>query len=175
MNAIERYEEGWFFYNHAWGTLHEILKNIKSCEEKKTLLDFGAGSGIMAAVIRAVFPEIGITVTDIDKSAMKFWNERNLDYEFSPGVIERFYDIIVCSHVLEHLENPGELLKTFSKIGKRIILVVPDGKVEDPTHKQIFNRSSFKKLIDESIEWKSLKIYPQYHPHINNLIAVIDI
>ena len=39
-------------------TVVAALKNIRDFEfEHNTLLDFGAGSGIMAAVIKAIFPD----------------------------------------------------------------------------------------------------------------------
>jgi SAM-dependent methyltransferase len=177
-NKIAEYEEGWFFHDHAWDLLHIILKEIKTIYDKYTffrMLDFGAGSGIAAKIIKAVIPDIDIFVLDKDINSREFFNQRKLaiiDFDFAKDFD---YHIILCSHVIEHLENPGEYLKKFAKIAKHLILIVPDGQTDDLDHKHIFNRRSFKKLIDDNIEYKRIKYYPHYHPHINNLVAVIDL
>ena len=183
MNSnASKYEDGWFFHSHAWYTLHEVLKNIREFEfEHNTLLDFGAGSGIMAAVIKAIFPDLKVCVTDKDTDCADFWNKRNLLYEFTDFFQEDFqfipneYDILVCNHVIEHLDFVDLHLQKFAKLADRLILVVPDGEVADPTHRTVFDRVSFKRLIDNNIDYSYINIYPQYHPHINNLIAVVDI
>lgn len=183
-NNIERLEEGWFFHDHAWQLLHIILKEIRDCEYKKTLLDFGAGSGFAASVIHAVFfPTTIVYCADNDLRAGYFLRKRELTFEIIKedwlksgfNHIQLQYDIILCSHVLEHIENYSEYLKKFAKMAEHLILVVPDGKTGDSDHKHIFNRVSFKQAIDENIEYMRMKYYPLYHPHINNLIAVIDL
>ncbi|MHA1395005.1 MAG: methyltransferase [Promethearchaeota archaeon] len=35
------------------------------------------------------------------------------------------YDVAICSHVLEHLENPKKVLKNIRKIAKKIIIRLP--------------------------------------------------
>lgn len=178
MNNIERLEEGWFFHDHAWMLLHTILKEIRNCEHRDSLLDFGAGSGLAAAVIKAVFPEMGINVLDSDINAIELWKERDL--HIVDTLFRKFeykFAIILCSHVLEHSLAPEVILKKFAEIAHHLILIVPDnaGQDIDPDHKHIFNRVSFKKLIDDNINYKRMKYYPLYHPHINNLVAVIDL
>ena len=181
-NNISKYEEGWFFHSHAWYTLHEVLKNIRNFEfEYNSILDFGAGSGLMASVIKAIFPDIKMYVTDKDIDCADFWNKRNLNYEFIDFFQEDFktipnqYDILICNHVLEHLDFVDLHLRKFARLADRLIIVVPEGEVNDPTHRIVFDRVSFKRIIDANIEYSYLNIYPQYHPHINNLIAVVDI
>lgn len=184
MNNIERLEEGWFFHDHAWQLLHQILKEIKEIKDKdevKTILDFGAGSGIAAAVIKAVFPDIKLLLLDNDPYSKDFWKKRNLE----GALIDRLdyldsfekQDIIICSHVIEHIDNSEFLLRMLKDIAKYLILVVPDNASMDidRDHKWNFNRLDFKELIDENIDYKSIKYYPLYHPHINNLIAVITL
>ena len=182
MNS-NRYEEGWIFHTHAWELLHEIIRIINTTQERKTILDFGAGPGIAASIIQTFFTDSRVYVTDIDESNIDVWSDRNLIGEvvdITSALFNRFtlipdhYDVIICSHVLEHVNNLRLTLSQLSCRAKTLILVVPDGQVDDDSHKRIFDRVSFKKIIDSTIDYTSISYYPLYHPHINNLVAVIQ-
>lgn len=174
-------EEGWFFHNHAWHLLHEIIKQIP--DNTESMLDFGAGTGIAAAIIKAIYPHIKITVSDIEESSILFWEKRNLH-----GYIEKSielpckdnkYDFVMSSHVLEHVYD-YESVKFVSELIRvsknRTVIVVPDGDVHFYDHKVIYNRTVLKETIKEAIGENNYKLtmFPLYHYHINNLIAVID-
>lgn len=180
-NNIERLEDGWFFHDHAWMLLYTILKEIREIIKQYTfyrMLDFGAGSGFAAAVIKAALPDMDMFIYEPNKEANFYHQKRNLNILNYYSFLNDFdYHIILCSHVLEHIENPIEILKTISEKAKHLILIVPDnaGTDIDSNHKHIFNRVSFKKLIDDNINYKRMKYYPLYHPYINNLVAVIDL
>lgn len=182
MNST-RYEEGWIFHTHAWELLHEIIRTINGLHERKTILDFGAGPGIAASIIQTFFVDSRVYVTDIDESNIDRWADRNLIGEvtdITSATFNRFtlipdhYDVIVCSHVLEHVDNIRLTLSQLSSRAKTLILVVPDGHVDDDSHKRLFDRVSFKGIIDDTLDYTSISYYPSYHPHINNLVAVIQ-
>lgn len=174
-------EEGWLYHNHAWHILHEIIKSIG---QTGNLLDIGAGPGIAASIISAFYPDIEVNVTDISPECIPLWEKRGLNglllYNLKkiPWKDENF-DYVICSHVLEHIEERdihyflNELWRVCSK---RIIIVIPDGDVHFYDHKVIYNRTILKEKIREAYKNKEFifKSYPYYHPHINNLIAVID-
>lgn len=176
-------EEGWFFHNHAWHLLHEIIKQIPREPMISDLLDVGAGTGIAAAIIQAIFPSMNCWVCDIEKNSEDFWKMRGL-----PGKVlnmnsdklpfkDKSFHTVISSHVLEHLEYPKEMIKEMYRVSKkRIIIAIPDGDVHFYDHKIIYNRTIFNNTIDEALQEHTYnKIsYPLYHPHINNLIAVID-
>ncbi len=177
MKEINLIEEGWIFHNHAWHLLHEIIKQIP--KDTETMLDFGAGPGMAAAIIKTVYPDIKITVTDIQRECQYFWIKRDLAFTFTPltEMIPSKYDIILCSHVLEHLENPENELKEFFRVAKkRIIIAVPDGDVNISEHKTIFDRIVLSNTIEKTLEDENYTYvsFPVYHPHINNLMAIID-
>ena len=172
-------EEGWLFHNHAWHLLHEFLKLIP--DNAETLLDYGAGTGISAAVIKAVFPHITPHVCDIEENSIYYWNERELDgtvldSDRLPFKTDSF-DVVISSHVLEHLEEHDTIIQEIFRVCKqRIIIAVPDGDVHFYDHKIIFNRTVLKNTILSALEGENFKFYsfPVYHHHINNLIAVIE-
>ena len=172
-------EDGWIFHNHAWHLLHEIIKLIP--QNTKTLLDSGGGTGLAAAVIKAIFPEIEMHVTDISGNSFPFWKRRKLfgyivDSEKHPFDDNRF-DFAMSSHVLEHTKNPELYISELVRVcGKRAVIVVPDGDVNFYDHKTIFDRSVFLEMLNDALPLSGvrIKIFPVYHPHINNLVAVID-
>lgn len=177
MNEQTWLEEGWFFHNHAWHLLHEIIKLIPS--ETKSLLDVGAGTGLAAAVIKAIYPDITIRVTDISENSLSFWEDRNLIGYVTNGnplpFVDKKFDLVMSSHVIEHLENPEKLISEMWRVCKnRLVIAVPDGDIHFYDHKIIFDRTVFLETIKSVIIGVKIKIFPIYHPHINNLIAVID-
>jgi trans-aconitate methyltransferase len=181
MKDQNRLEEGWFFHNHAWHLLHEIIKQIP--EYTNSLLDYGAGTGMAAAIIQAVYPHIDVFVMDIEtEECIDYWEKRNLAhlnlFDICP---ENYFDTIICSHVIEHIAHK-EIFQIIEKLylstKKRIIIAVPDGDIHFYDHKTIFDRVKLNDIVDSSLyEYKgsySKISFPVYHPHINNLMMVID-
>jgi len=101
-----------------------------------SILDFGCGNGIISKAIASK----GFTVKAIDVSHKTITEARstnahpNLNYQVVPAgkfVAEpRRYQAIICSEVLEHLDDPASLLKalrtSLSDTGK-LIVTVPNG------------------------------------------------
>jgi ubiquinone/menaquinone biosynthesis C-methylase UbiE len=179
MNNQNSIEEGWLFHNHAWHLLHEIIKLIPT--DTKNLLDVGGGTGIAAAIIRAVYPDIVPTVVDISENCVSFWEKRKIDGFVLKGNVFPFsykrFDFVMSSHVLEHLKEPVILIKELWRVcKKRLVIVVPDGDIHFHDHQIIYNRTNFKEIIQHSLadQEYTLKAFPLYHPHMNNLIAVVD-
>ena len=175
---IHDIDKGWLFHTHAWYLLHEIIKNIPTDGSVKTILDFGGGSGIAGSIIQSVYPEIKVTVLDITDYYIDIWTKRKVNWhiidEGETKVIfpDNTFDMVISSHVLEHIENYKDTLSELVRVCKyKCLIVVPDGKVDDPTHKHIFNRKSFQELFSK---YSNSHTYPLYHPHINNLIGVIN-
>ena len=73
---------------------------------RRTVLDIGAGAGAHAAAFRA----LGLQVTTVNLTPMPGFEA---DYLGDYAAIEfgRRFDVIWCSHVLEHQRNPGLFLE----------------------------------------------------------------
>lgn len=174
-------EEGWLYHNHAWHLLHEIIKTIP--ENTISMLDVGAGTGIAASIIKAVFPDIIPIVTDISEESKPFWDKRDIIGIVTTGKHLPFsdnqFDFVMSSHVLEHIEHPESLdfIKELFRVARRrITIVVPAGDVHFYDHKVIYDRAVLKNAIQDALYNVKYKFnsYPIYHPHLNNLFAVID-
>jgi 2-polyprenyl-3-methyl-5-hydroxy-6-metoxy-1,4-benzoquinol methylase len=101
------------------------------------VLDVGCGNGVISRHLG----RLGFQVTGIDVSERTIEKARSIDplpnVQFITKSAEALvaegtrYDAVICSEVLEHLDNPGALLEvlyaTLSDKG-RLIVTVPNGK-----------------------------------------------
>ncbi len=103
------------------------LKNIK-CLDKKTIVEYGCGMG------QNIYPIRKLTAWgyDISNYALNFCKNLGINIISDKKIIPAS-DIVLCNHVLEHLECPLEHLKFIkSKLKKDgiIVLVLPKEKHE---------------------------------------------
>ena len=150
--------KGWLMYDTAW----KCFKTINSFVKGKNVLDFGCGSGVMVDMFRIFRPDLNIMGTE---------NEIKLSYH-----------TIYSSHVLEHVDNPYEIIEKLIKKTKRIIIIVPDGNVNDKNlgtpHRHTFNRKNFLKIFED---FENIKLLERVYygsildNHMNSLIYVGDI
>jgi 2-polyprenyl-3-methyl-5-hydroxy-6-metoxy-1,4-benzoquinol methylase len=157
-------------------------------------IDFGCGSGDLLKKL----PE-GSMGTDINQFSINYCRENSLNV--IPYIIENdkyqlnifnegVYDTIIFSHVLEHIGNAKETIKTlFTSILrlniKRIIIIVPGikGFLYDNTHKTYIDfdyiyKNNLEKLCGYEIIYKKYypfnsKLLSKYFTH-NELIMVYD-
>lgn len=83
-------------------------------------------------------------------------------YMFADGVL----DYVVARHNLEHYEDPIKTLKEWKRVLRRggvLGIVLPDNdeldtiKI-DPTHKHVFTKKDFKKMLEKIEGFKLLKL-----------------
>jgi|SRR5260221_1720714 len=92
--------------------------------KKLKLLDIGASTGIIDAILAKSFKEV--VGTDIDKDAIKFasknFKRKNLKFKVEDAMKLSFkdnsFDIIICTHVYEHVPNPKKLFSEIERVLK---------------------------------------------------------
>ena len=110
-----------------------ILKQYyKNQLSKATILDFGAGTGVLLHELK----KVGATVEGIELSRWACqYGEKNFGVKmhdgdlFSLSIPENKFDIIIMSHVIEHLPNPVEVvlkLKSWLKPGGILMIATPN-------------------------------------------------
>lgn len=150
----------------------DIIKNLNNYN--LTIIDFGCGDGMLVKMLN----QIGYNAYGIDfNNKVKDKKNSNYNERIIIGNIETLdnfpnVDIIICSHVLEHVYNPKKLIRKFySKlnVGGRLILSTPNAEshvlknlkhqwrgLEAPRHISIptklvlenyLKKTSFKKII----------------------------
>ncbi len=101
--------------------------------DNSVVLDFGCGYGEISGMLGKVCK----SVTGIDMNQAKL--QHALDHYSSENVNficanaldylkenHQHYDVLICSHVLEHLDDPSSMLKNFKDYFSYIYIEVPD-------------------------------------------------
>ena len=100
-NSIQRKE-----YEFDWGAfaLIEFLGSSQNLigEKYKTALDIGSGIGVQTEILR----HAGLEVFQVDK----YSETADFQVDFVDHEFKQKFDIIYCSHVIEHQRNVGAFL-----------------------------------------------------------------
>jgi len=144
----------------VWGVFNFTNKNV---------LEIGCGSGVLLREIKG--RGANVCGCEIDKISSEVANRAlgeqvvaNVDATELLKNIDQFYDLIVISHVLEHLRNPVEVLKALRNsmaVDGSLLVVVPNldsapkaflrkywGYWQVPVHLTHFNTDSLIYLIE---------------------------
>jgi len=111
----------------------ENIRELASGLEFKNVVDIGAGDGnILSILSDSNFCE-EYTAVEISDSAIKQMKAKNIK-----GLVEikqfdgynlpfadKQFDLAICSHVIEHVEHPRQLLSEIKRISKAQIFEVP--------------------------------------------------
>jgi ubiquinone/menaquinone biosynthesis C-methylase UbiE len=137
-----------------------VLKLIGDCKEKR-LLDIGCGDGALTYLLSQ---KGGFTIgVDNSDEALEFAKEktneiRNIEFTKASAYClpfeDKYFDHVVLADVIEHLEEPQEMLKEIKRVynGKgKIIITTPLRYTEEPLdkmHVQEFFESEFRELLN---------------------------
>jgi len=121
------------------------------------VLDIGCGS-VPHAITRGG-PDV--VHADLNKTEL---NKRILEIQCSIYYLplrNKTFDLIQCSHVLEHLTNPLEAVKEMKRVSNRAVIKVPNLRASmSEYHEHIFTWSkqslkTFLKLVYDKVEVKT--------------------
>lgn len=131
-----------------------------------TVLEIGSGDGAVLSQLADLGFGESYCSLEISTSAVEAISRRRI-----PGLIEcglydgyripydRSFDLVILSHVVEHLEHPRALLCEAARVGKNVFIEVPlednlrlsEDYVPDPVgHINVYSRRSIRHLIQTS-------------------------
>ena len=128
------YEKSYLIYKDLHPSTQFTISNLKKYIKKKDkILDIGCGNGYIAYSLSNYVKQITCIDYDIKviNKAKKKFKKKNIKYicedvlKFKDYLSNNF-DLIICSHIIEHLENPLNFLKKLKKFKSNIYLEVPD-------------------------------------------------
>jgi SAM-dependent methyltransferase len=143
------------------------LLRESGCSDGARILDIGSGQGDLAADLVQTFlaseiAGIELSATGVEVAARKvpearFFQRDLLDASAGPGPLRGWAHFAVCSEVLEHLDDPADLLKNASEYlaaGCVVVVTVPGGPMSEFDrrigHRQHFTPDSLRALLERS-------------------------
>ncbi len=143
-----------FFISNFFNILLAQIRNLKI----QSVLDVGCGEGFTLNKLKE--NKIGKIYEGIDysKEAIDLGKKAYPDLHISQGNIynlkykDNSFDLVICSEVLEHLEDPQKALKELSRVSKKYILL----SVPNEPWFYIFNYTQWGKDIGHINKWTSL-------------------
>lgn len=126
-----------------------VLVDIDRCE---SLADIGCAEGEAAALLKERFPGLDVTGIDFSPRAVEIASERHPSVRFMQGdisALEQRFDVVFCSNVLEHFQDPLRRLESLVRASNRYVVVLVPGWEYDrhPEHHVTFKLSSFPRSI----------------------------
>lgn len=170
IEQISSFNKKWEFDYHQ-GSIKFINNNFKN---NPRVLDLGCASGQRSFLLSKISKEVIAIDYDlklIKEAQKKYTDINNLsfvckdikDYLNDLDLKTDMFDLVFCSHILEHIENFEEILIDLKKITKNIYIEVPDfecnilNKIRkeyniepsytDDDHVFEFERSDLKKIF----------------------------
>jgi hypothetical protein len=121
----------------------EVLETNGLLDESPRVLDVGVYFGYLLRILHRFHPSGMYSGTDTHDTRLAIARELCPWATIWHGTIDDLepdqrYDIVVLTEVLEHLVDPGMAVEKLTKIGKVLMLTVPDGRV-DTTAAMQFN------------------------------------
>jgi len=150
--------ESAFSTGTMWGDrVGETIQRYKAFFKGK-VLDIGCNDGYGMEKIK----ELGCEVWGVDIAKNKVERAIKKGLNVKRGYMENLpykdkeFDIIFCSHTLEHSSNVEKAVKEMKRVAKRVIIVVPiENGTKNPAHISFFG--SKEDLKKHFTDWETLK------------------
>lgn len=139
-------------------SVYALAENFAKPFGKASVLDVGCGSGYKLVHMLGEHETTGIEIEPVYSWLLKKYSDRRwLRYE--PGSMGQLKaDIVICSDVIEHIENPDDLMEFLADIEfKHLIISTPErdrifgksdyGPPENTSHYREWNSAEFKKYV----------------------------
>ncbi len=111
-----------------------LIDNLLKNNQSVNVLDLGCGSGFLLNHIDKYFSSsklVGIDFNAPTKESIKY-NSRNNQIQFIRSDInsslsnfsDNYFEIVLCTHVLEHLSNPKEILIELRRVVREKLIII---------------------------------------------------
>jgi len=123
---------------HSGGTSrleikHLVISILESYNKGLSLIDFGAGKGELLSMLYETGRFSSLSGVDLYERPSNLdnsisWHQQDLN---NPVTILDSYDVVICSEVIEHLENPRQTFRSLNQLtkpGGSVILTMPNSE-----------------------------------------------
>ena len=161
-------EQNRLYQWHIRAFLQEIYHLLEQTEAQ-SVLDAGCGEGFVTRYLAQQNPALRLTGVDLSKEAIAYAQDHFGDLaHFRTGSLYKLpfsdnsFDVIVCSEVLEHLDDTERAVSELKRVARRYVLItVPRepyfkwlndlgralGISPDPGHVNFWTKTTFQAFI----------------------------
>ncbi len=114
---------------HLQAVMDQLVELIDQAQPG-SLLDAGCGEGFVAGDLARRRPEIAVTGVDLSPEAIAYAQERfGKLARFRTGSVyklpfsDRSFDLVLCSEVLEHLDEPEKAIAELKRVARSHVLI----------------------------------------------------
>ena len=177
MQKIDNWDDHWRQYDetlakspaqfYRFDQVAKEVRRIIDTSPASSLLDVGCGQGVLLQTLKKTFPSLIFGGIEYSEYGVSLTKEKMPDSQIiqgdlilNTGSLQHFSswaDIITCSEVLEHVDDPCIFLKNCLPLLKsdgRIIITVPGGPMtafdKSIGHRQHFNHEKLNLLLKEA-------------------------
>ncbi|MFJ7825273.1 class I SAM-dependent methyltransferase [Psychrobacillus sp. NPDC096623] len=121
----------------------ELFSRLSRYFKGNHVLELGCGDGEMTLLLADSFKSVTVvdgSETMLNECKIRLENKNNIEYHksyFEDYKSDKKFDVIIMSHVLEHLDNPVQVLQKISSLLKEdgvLLIAVPNA---DSIHRQV--------------------------------------
>lgn len=158
------------------------------------VLDVGCGTGEALSFIDSKWEKHGVELSQIASAEAAKYGQIYLGELKDAAYDDSFFDVVLAFHVIEHLENPLELLTQVRRVLKKggwLILGTPDFDcamarrfgdnfrlLHDTTHVSLFSDASLTRLLTDfgfGIEHTSYEYFETKYFNLQELTRLFDV
>lgn len=135
-----------------------IVAHLVESLPHESLLDLGCGDGSFLAEFSNIAKTCLMAGADISEEALLIASKKLPDVEFFPldlnGTISlnRKFDIIILSEVLEHIENDDKLIEGIAPFCRKLVVSVPGGPANRVDKRYGHVRNYPGRLLEEKLK-----------------------
>ena len=146
-------------YHRDYGPIHDAVLNLIP-QGQPTVLDIACGAGVLCRKIKRARPGAGVLGIDFAEYMIERNREQDsgldieyrcLDIRTDLGSLARPFDVVCMCEILEHLEEPQEVVATAFRLlkpGGRFILTCPhDNDIPDHEHVRVWGHDDVFHLL----------------------------
>jgi len=157
------------------------------------ILDFGCGPGFLLSALSTDWEKHGVEISKFAAEHAKQWANIFVGNIFEAKYKDKYFDVVVMYHVIEHLEDPVSVIKEVYRILNHngiLLLATPDfdsacarrfGQnyrlLQDKTHISLFSNDSMHRFLRDHgfiIDKVSYPFFETRHFTPENLLRLFD-
>ncbi len=165
----QKYTCGNPLYQWHLRAFHKSLYQLLEQTDARRVLDAGCGEGFVTHFLAQQNPDLSITSVDLSPEAVAYAQQHFGDHaSFRAGSLYKLpfsdnsFDTVLCSEVLEHLEDTTGAVRELKRVARRyVLLTVPRepyfkalndlgrrlGISPDPGHVNFWTKKSFQDFV----------------------------